>query len=340
MLGDGAGEFVYHASPMTNAIRIHATGGPDVMRLEEVDVPSPGNGEAIVRHTAIGLNYIDTYHRSGLYPVDSLPSGLGMEAAGIVEAIGSGVTEVQVGQRVAYASGPPGAYAERRLFRADRLVPLPDDITDESAAAMMLKGMTVEYLIRRTYPVQRGQYVLFHAAAGGVGLIACQWLRHLGAVVIGTVGSEEKAELAAAHGCDHTIVYTEEDFATRVREITGGTGVPVVYDSVGRATFLRSLDCLSPRGMLVAFGNASGKPDPFDAGVLAQKGSLFLTRPTLFAYTSTRDELLACAQSLFDVVRAGAVTIDVHQRFSLDEAAEAHRTLEARSTTGSTILTP
>ena len=325
---------------MARAIRIHETGGPDVMRFEDVDVDDPGVGQAIVRHTAVGLNYIDTYHRSGLYPVDALPCGLGMEAAGVVERIGPGVTEVQVGDRVAYASGPPGAYAQVRPMRADRLVPLPREIDDEVAAAMMLKGMTVEYLIRRTFPVQRGQTVLLHAAAGGVGLIACQWLSHLGAEVIGTVGTPEKATLARDNGCHHPIVYTETDFVKRVREITNGRGVPVVYDSVGRATFAGSLDCLAPRGMLVGFGNASGKPEPFDMTVLAQKGSLYLTRPALFAYTSTREELLACAGALFDVVKAGVVKIDIRQRWPLAEAVEAHRSLEARKTTGSTILLP
>lgn len=325
---------------MTRAIRFHETGNPDVIRVENATLAVPGPGQAVVRHTAIGVNYIDTYHRSGLYPVASLPSGLGMEGAGVVEAVGPDVTCVKVGERVAYAGGPPGAYAEARVIEAERLVPLPEDIADDTAAAMMLKGMTVEYLIRRTFPVEAGQKVLFHAAAGGVGLIACQWLAHLGAVVIGTVGNDEKAVLAQRNGCHHPVVYTREDFVQRVKDLTGGAGVPVVYDSVGRATFMKSLDCLSPRGMLVAFGNASGKPDPFDAGVLAQKGSLFLTRPTLFAYTATRQELLASADALFDVVRSGAVKIDIRQRLPLDQAAEAHRALEARKTTGSTVLIP
>jgi NADPH2:quinone reductase len=324
----------------TNAIRIHETGGPEVLRHEEVKLEAPGPGEALVRHRAVGLNFIDTYHRTGLYPVPDLPSGLGIEAAGVVEAVGEGVTEVSVGERVAYAAGPPGAYAGARLMAADRLVPLPDAIEDEVAAAMMLKGMTVEYLIRRTFEVRPGQTVLFHAAAGGVGLIACQWLRALGAKVIGTVGSDEKAELARAHGCHHPVVYTREDFTKRVRELTDGEGVPVVYDSVGRATFDGSLECLRPRGLMVSFGNASGKPDPFDTLALSQKGSLYLTRPSLFAYVATREELLASARALFEVVLSGKVTIEVRQRFPLEQAAEAHRALEARRTAGASILVP
>jgi NADPH:quinone reductase len=324
---------------MTKAIRIHEVGGPEVLRVEQTEVGRPGPGEARVRHTAIGLNFIDTYHRSGLYPV-SLPSGLGMEAAGVVEAVGEGVTEVAMGDRVAYAAGPVGAYATERLIRADRLIRLPDDIDDETAAAAMLKGMTVEYLIRRVFEVKAGMTVLFHAAAGGVGLIACQWLAHLGATVIGTVGSDEKAELARAHGCTHPIVYTREDFVGRVRELTDEKGVPVVFDSVGRATFSGSLDCLRKRGLYVGFGNASGKPDPFDIGILAQKGSLFATRPVLMDYTETRAELEASATALFEVIRSRAVRIEIRQRFALGDIAEAHRTLEARRTTGSTILLP
>ena len=323
----------------TNAIRIHENGGPEVLRYEEVPLEAPGPGQALVRQRAVGLNFIDTYHRTGLYPVP-LPSGLGMEAAGVVEAVGPEVTEVSVGDRVAYASGPPGAYAGARVVASDRLVPLPDAVDDETAAAMMLKGMTVEYLIRRTFEVRPGQTVLFHAAAGGVGLIACQWLRALGVTVIGTVGSDEKAALARAHGCHHPVVYSREDFVERVRELTDGEGVPVVYDSVGRATFDGSLDCLRPRGLLVSFGNASGKPDPFDASILAQKGALYLTRPSLFAYTSTRQELLASAHALFKVVLSGKVTIDIRQRFPLAETAEAHRALEARATTGASVLVP
>jgi NADPH2:quinone reductase len=325
---------------MAHAIRIHAHGGPEQLRFEEVAIGEPGPGEVRVRQRAVGVNFIDTYHRTGLYPVPSLPSGLGSEAAGVIEALGEGVTDLQAGQRVAYATGPLGAYAERRLVPADRVVPLPDGIDEEVAAAAMLKGMTVEYLVRRTYPVRAGETVLWHAAAGGVGLIACQWLKHLGATVIGTVSSDEKAALARAHGCDHTIVYTREDFVARVREITNGARVPVVYDSVGRSTFPASLDCLRPRGMFVGFGNASGKPDPFDMGVLAQKGSLYLTRPTLMTYTASREELLASAAALFDVIRSGAVKIEVNQRFALKDAAAAHRALEGRATTGSTILLP
>jgi NADPH2:quinone reductase len=324
----------------TRAIRIHEHGGPEVLRFDEIDIGAPGPGEALVRHTAIGVNFIDTYHRTGLYAVPALPTGIGSEAAGVVEALGEGVRDLEVGQRVGYATGPIGAYAERRIVPANRLVPLPDDIDDEVAAASMLKGMTVEYLIHRTYRVQRGDTVLWHAAAGGVGLIACQWLAHLGATVIGTVSSDEKAELARAHGCHHTIVYTREDFVARVREITSGKLLPVVYDSVGRATFPASLDCLRPRGLFVGFGNASGKPDPFDMQILAQKGSLYLTRPTLYAYTASREELLASARALFDVIAAGAVKIEIRQRFPLRDAGEAHRALESRATTGSTVLVP
>jgi NADPH2:quinone reductase len=325
---------------MTKAIRFHAHGGPEVLALEEVDVGAPGPGEALVRHTAIGLNFIDTYHRSGLYAVDALPSGLGMEAAGVIEALGEGVDDLAVGQRVAYAAGPIGAYAETRCMRADRMVPIPDAIDDEVAAAGLLKGMTVEYLIRRTYPVQAGQTVLWHAAAGGVGLLACQWLKHLGVTVIGTVSSDEKAEMARAHGCAHTIVYTREDFVQRVNELTGGAKVPVVFDSVGKTTFPSSLDCLRPRGMFVGFGNASGKPDPFDMGVLAQKGSLYLTRPTLMTYNASRADLLESARALFEVIEEGAVKVEIHQRFPLKDAAEAHRALEARQMIGSTVLVP
>jgi len=323
---------------MTRAICIHQTGGPEVMRLEPVVVPDPGAGEARIQHTAVGLNFIDIYHRSGLYALPRLPGGLGLEAAGVVQAVGPDVTEVRVGQRVAYAGGPPGAYAEARVMPAHRLVPLPDAIPDEQGAAMMLKGMTAEYLIRRTFPVQAGQTVLFHAAAGGVGLIACQWLDALGATVIGTVSSEEKAELARTHGCHHPVVYTREDFVARVRELTHGQGVPVVYDSVGRTTFAGSLRCLAPRGMLVGFGNASGKPDPFDMGILSTSGSLYLTRPTLFDYTAARQDLLHSAAALFDVVQRGVVRIDVRQRWPLREAAAAHRALEGRQTTGASVL--
>jgi len=324
---------------MTMAIRIHATGGPEVLRWEEAPVGSPGRGEARVRHTAVGVNFIDTYHRTGLYPLE-LPATVGMEGAGVVVAVGAGVAEVTVGQRVAYAGGAPGAYAEERLIPAHRLVPLPDDVSDVQAAAMMLKGLTAHYLLRRTYPVKAGDTILLHAAAGGVGLIACQWAKHLGATVIGTVGSDEKAAVAGAHGCDHAIVYTREDFVARVQELTGGRGVPVVYDSVGRSTWEGSLDCLAPLGLMVSYGNASGPVPPFAPGILAAKGSLFLTRPTLMTYTARREDLLAAAAELFTVVRSGAVRVEVTGRLPLAEAAEAHRALESRRTTGSIVLLP
>ncbi len=324
---------------MPHVIRIHEHGGPEVLRVESIDVSDPGVGQARVRQSAIGLNFIDTYHRTGLYPL-ALPAVLGLEAAGVVEAVGEGVTEVAVGQRVAYASSVPGAYAQARIIAADRLVVLPDDIEDATAAAMLLKGMTAEYLIRRTYPVHAGQTVLFHAAAGGVGLIACQWLKQLGANVIGTVSTDEKAKLARDHGCDHAIVYTREDVVARVRELTDDKGVPVVYDSVGKSTFTSSLDCLALRGMLVSFGNASGKPDPIDPLILSQKGSLYLTRPTLFAYIATRSELLASAHALFDMVRNGHVRVEVNQHWPLRDAADAHRALERRDTVGSSVLIP
>ena len=325
---------------MSKAVRIHAHGGPEVLRYEAVEVPAPGAGEVQLRQTAIGLNYIDVYHRTGLYPVASLPTAIGLEAAGVVEKLGAGVDSLTVGDRVAYAAPPLGAYAERRNMPAHRLVKLPDGIDDEQAAAMMLQGMTVEYLIRRTYPVQRGETVLLHAAAGGVGLIACQWLKHLGATVIGTVGSAQKGELARAHGCDHVIHYRDEDIAARVREITAGEGVPVVYDSVGRDTFEASLDSLRPRGLLVNFGNASGLAPAVDGQLLAQKGSLFFTRPTLMTYTASEADLQASAAALFEVVQSGAVKIEIRQRYPLAEAAQAHRDLEARKTTGSTLLLP
>jgi NADPH2:quinone reductase len=325
---------------MVGVVRVHKVGGPEVLRFEDVEVGPPGPGQALLRQTAVGLNFIDVYFRSGMYPPPQLPFIPGLEGAGVVEAVGDGVREVQVGQRVAYASPPIGAYAERRLMAADRLVALPEGLSDEQAAAMMLKGMTAQYLLRQTYPVQRGQTILFHAAAGGVGLIACQWAKHLGATVIGTVGSDAKAELARAHGCAHVIRYDREDVVARVREITGGKGVPVVYDSVGQATFERSLDCLAPRGMLVSFGQSSGKIPPVDLGILSQKGSLYVTRPTLMTYTAERADLLATAKELFEVVQSGAVRILINQRFPLREAAEAHRALESRRTTGSTLLLP
>jgi len=324
---------------MAHAIRIHEQGGPEVLRWEEAEVGKPGEGEVLVRQTAVGLNYIDVYHRSGVYPLPDLPTAIGMEAAGIVEAVGSGVTEFEPGDRVAYAGYRPGAYAEARIMPAHRLVPLPDGIDDRHAAAMMLQGMTAEYLIRRTYPVAAGQTVLWHAVAGGVGLIACQWLKQIGATVIGTVGTEEKAELAAAHGCDHTIVYSRENFPERVREITGGRGVPVVYDGVGKDTWEGSLDSLSPRGMMVSFGNASGPVPPVNLGILSQKGSLYVTRPTLMTYTASRDDLLESANALFAAVRNG-LKIEVNQTYPLKDTAQAHRDLEARRTTGSTVLLP
>jgi NADPH2:quinone reductase len=324
---------------MTHAIRFHQTGGPEVLQWEEVTPAPPAAGEARVRHHAVGLNYIDTYHRSGLYPV-TLPSGIGLEGAGVVEAVGEGVTEVAPGDRVAYAGGPLGAYAEVRNMPAQRLVRLPEALSFEQGAAMMLQGLTAQYLLRRTYRVQPGDTILIHAAAGGVGLIVCQWAKALGATVIGTVGSDDKAALARAHGCDHPIVYTRENFAERVRELTGGAGVAVVYDSIGKDTFMTSLDCLRPLGMMVLFGAASGPVPPFDCQLLAQKGSLFLTRPTLFTYSARRDDLLEMAGELFAVVTAGQVRIEVNQRHALRDAAQAHRDLEGRRTTGSTVLLP
>lgn len=322
---------------MTHAIRIHENGGPEVLRWEAVDVSDPGPGEAVVRQTASGLNFIDVYFRTGLYPAPSFPLTIGNEGAGVVEAVGDGVTEVAVGDRVAYCMSL-GSYAQRRVIASRLLVRVPDAISNEKAAAAMLKGCTVQYLIRRTHAVQAGEAVLFHAAAGGVGLIACQWLKHLGATVIGTVGTPEKAELARAHGCDHPIVYTEENVVERVKEITGGKGVPVVYDSVGKDTFRASIDCLQPRGLMVSFGNASGAVEAFAPGVLAAKGSLFLTRPTLASYTATRAELEETTAELFDVMGRGIVQVDVRQTYPLEQAADAHRDLEARRTTGSTVL--
>ena len=324
----------------TRAIRIHETGGAERLRWEEIEIAPPGSGEALVRHTAVGVNYIDVYHRTGLYPVPGLPAVLGVEAAGVVEAIGPGVTTVETGERVAYASGQLGAYAERARVPAERLVRLPASISDEQAAALMLKGLTAQYLLRRTHRVQRGDTILFHAAAGGVGLIACQWAKHLGATVIGTVGSDAKAPLARANGCDHVIVYTREHFPERVRALTGGAGVTVVYDSVGQATFDDSLDCLAPLGLMVSFGNASGPVPPVNPAILAMKGSLFLTRPTLVTYTAKREDLLAAAEELFGVVASGAVRVTINHRYPLAEAAAAHRALEQRGTTGSIVLIP
>jgi NADPH2:quinone reductase len=321
---------------MTKAIRVHETGGPDVLKWEDVDVPAPGAGEALVRQTAAGLNFIDTYQRSGLYPI-ALPAIMGNEGAGVIEAVGDGVTEVKPGDRVAYHSAP-GAYAEQRIVPSWLLAKLPDDISDQQGASMMLKGGTAQYLLRQTYSVQAGDTIVVHAAAGGVGLITCQWAKHLGATVIGTVSSDEKAALAKAHGCDHAIVYTREDFTARVKEITDGKGVPVVYDSVGKDTFMGSLDCLQPRGLMVSFGNASGPPDPLNVLALSQKGSLFLTRPTLGHYTPNHAAVLKVANDLFDVVSSGAVKIEINQTYPLQDAAQAHRDLESRKTTGSTVL--
>lgn len=324
---------------MAKAIRIHRIGGPETLVYEDVSLGEPGPGEVLLRHHAIGLNYIDTYHRSGLYPLPSLPAVLGMEGAGEVEAIGEGLSEFAVRDRVAYAGGPPGAYAEARLIAATHLVRLPDEISFEQAAAMMLQGMTVEYLLNRCHKVEAGETILWHAAAGGVGLIANRWAKHLGAVVIGTVGSDEKAERARAHGCDHPIVYTRENFVARVKALTAGEGVPVVYDSVGRATFFDSLECLKPRGLMVSFGQSSGPVPPVDTLKLGAK-SLFLTRPSLIHYTAAREELLASASALFELIRKGIVDPDPRQRYALKDAAAAHRDLEARRTTGSTILIP
>lgn len=325
---------------MALRILVRRYGGPEVLEPDSFEPGLPGAGEVLVRQEAIGVNYIDTYFRTGLYPApEGLPFVPGHEAAGVVEAVGPGVDEVAVGDRVAYAAGP-GSYTTHRVIAARLVVPLPAEIDTATAAAMMLKGMTAQYLLRQTYVVRPGDVVLIHAAAGGVGLIACQWAKHLGATVIGTVGSPQKAELARAHGCDHVILYDREDVAARVREITGGKGVPVVYDGVGKATFVTSLDCLQPRGLLVSFGNASGPVDGVNLGILAAKGSLYVTRPTLMTYTATRDQLLACARDLFEVVRSGAVRVEIHQRFPLAEAAAAHRALESRATTGSTLLMP
>ena len=324
---------------MVKAIRIHKTGGPEVLTWEDVDVPAPKQGEALVRHTAIGLNYIDTYQRSGLYPLP-LPTSLGGDGAGVVEAVGPGVTEVAAGDRVAYGNAPPGAYAEKRVLPAHRLVKIPEGISDQQAASMMLKGLTTHYLIRKIFKVKAGDTILMHAAAGGVGLILCQWAKHLGATVIGTVGGDDKATLAKAHGCDHVINYRKENFTQRVKEITGGKGLPVVYDGVGKDTFEGSLDCLWPTGLMVSFGNASGAVPPVNILLLSQKGSLFLTRPTLATYVAKREDLVANAAELFDVVRKGAVKIEINQTHPLKDAERAHRDLEGRKTTGSTVLLP
>ena len=322
---------------MTHAIRIHQPGGPEALKWEEVEVGEPGPGQARIRQAAAGLNFIDVYHRTGLYK-QPLPFTPGVEGAGTVESVGPDVEYLKAGDRVAYA-GPIGGYAEERLVPADRLVKLPDDISFDQAAAIMLQGMTARMLLRVVFPVQQGDTILIHAAAGGVGLVMCQWASALGATVIGTVSNEEKAELARVHGCDHPILYTHQDFVAEVKKLTAGEMLPVVYDSVGRTTFAKSLDCLKKRGLMVLFGNSSGPVQPFPPGVLAQKGSLFLTRPTLFDYIATRQELEQAAADLFDVVASGKVKVEVKQRFPLKDAAEAHRALEARQTTGSTILT-
>ena len=324
---------------MTKAIRIHRTGGPEVMELLDVDLPPPGPGEAQIRHHAIGINYIDIYFRTGLYPMP-LPGGLGMEGAGVVEAVGEGVEHVKPGDRVAYAGRPNGAYAEARNLPADKLVVLPDNIGFDTAAAMMLQGMTVQYLLHRTVPLKAGDTILFHAAAGGVGLIACQWAKLMGVTLIGTAGSEEKAALARAHGAHHVINYNTENFTEKVREITGGKGVRAVFDSIGKDTFLASLDCLEPLGTMVSFGSASGPVPPFALSELASRGSLFVTRPSLMDYTAKRADLEATAASLFGVVSSGEVKIEVNQRYPLADVARAHRELEGRQTTGSSILLP
>ena len=325
---------------MTHAIRFSKTGGPEVLQWEDVSVPAPAAGECQVRHKAVGLNYIDTYHRTGLYPMP-LPSGIGLEAAGVVEAVGNGVAELKVGDRVAYCNGPIGAYSEVKNHPADRLVKLPDGISFEQGASMMLQGLTVQYLLRRLHLVPKaGDTILWHAAAGGVGLIACQYAKALGINLIGTVSSEEKAKLARENGAAHTILYTKEDFVKRVEEITGGKKVPVVYDSVGKDTFLKSLDCLQTRGLLALFGNSSGPVDALNTGLLSAKGSLYVTRPTLMGYVSRRDELVAAAKELFELVLAGKIKVGPRQSYALKDAAQAHRDLEGRKTTGSTILVP
>lgn len=324
---------------IATVVKIQAQGGAEVMELVQEAVSTPAAGQVQVRHTAIGLNYIDTYHRSGLYPV-ALPSGLGLEAAGVVEAVGAGVEHLQIGDRVAYGTGPIGAYTTLRNMSSNRVCKLPDGISDETAAAMMLKGMTVRYLLRETYLVQAGETILFHAAAGGVGLMACQWAKALGVTVIGTVGSEEKAVIAREHGCDYTINYNSEDVAKRVREITNGKGVPVVYDGVGQSTLMGSLDSLQSRGLFVSYGNASGPITNFDLGLLSAKGSLYMTRPTLMTYTAADDAMQENASDLFAMVASGKVTVPIHQRYALKDVQQAHHDLEGRKTTGTTLLIP
>ncbi len=323
----------------THAIRMYEYGGPEVLRYEEIELDEPGQGEARIRHTAIGLNFIDTYHRTGLYPMD-LPTGLGSEAAGIVEAVGPGVSDVQPGDRVVYSGRPADSYSVCRNFPAWQLVPVPEGISDEQAAAVMLKGMTAWYLLRRSYPVQKGDPVLLHAAAGGVGSLASQWANYLGATVIGVVSTDEKAELARSQGCTHIIMADSSDIAAEVRALTGGEGVAAVYDSIGRDTFFSSLDALRPHGVMVTFGNASGPVDAFAPAELAKRHSLYVTRPVLFDFIDTRERLLAACSALFEVISSGAVKISVNQKYSLQDAAQAHRDLEARKTTGSTVLIP
>ena len=324
---------------MTKAIILEKTGGPEALQWKEVQVGDPGEGQVRIRHTAIGLNYIDVYMRSGLYPIP-VPGGLGLEAAGVIEAVGPGISHIKAGDRVAYAGGPPGAYSETRVMPTAPLVKLPDNVSDQHAAALLLKGMTVQFLIRRTYKVKAGETVLLHAAAGGVGLIACQWLKALGVTVIGTVSSEEKAALAKANGCTHTILYNKENLVERVRELTNGAGVPVVYDSVGKVTWEDSLSCLQPLGLMVSFGNTSGPVAPVNIGQLAAKGSLFVTRPALATYTAKPADLQATAADLFDVLAHGKVKAEIAQTFSLQDAADAHRALEGSKTVGSTVLIP
>ena len=321
------------------AIRFAKTGGPEVLTLENIDLPAPKPGQVRIRHTAIGVNFIDTYHRSGLYPVP-LPSGLGLEAAGVVDALGGGVTSLKVGDRVAYCSGPLGAYADANIVPADRVVKLPAGMSDDVAAAALLKGMTTQYLLKRTFPVKAGQTILFHSAAGGVGLIACQWAKHLGATVIGTVGHADKVALAKANGCAHVLNTRTDDWVKQVRALTNGEGVPVVYDSIGKDTFEGSLDCLSVRGMMVSFGNSSGAVPPFSPGILSAKGSLYVTRPTLAHYTRDAKELQETADDLFAVIGSSAVKVTIGQRFKLEDARAAHEALHSRETTGATILTP
>jgi len=323
---------------MTKAIRFYEAGGPEVMKWEDVEVGEPGVGEVRVRHTAVGLNYIDVYFRTGLYPAP-LPNGLGMEGAGVIEALGDGVTGLAVGDRVAYAGRPIGAYAQTRVMPAEGLIKIPAGIDDTTAAAMMLQGMTTEYLLQRTFPVKKGDTILFHAAAGGVGLMACQWARHIGATVIGTVGSDEKAALAKANGCTHTINYRTENFTDRVQEITEGKGVPVVYDAIGKDTFEGSLDCLSPRGLLVSFGNSSGPVENVNLGILGAKGSVYVTRPSLMDYNAKRADLEKSAGDLIKLVESGAVKVNIGQTYALSDVRQAHEDLEARKTTGSTVFT-